>query len=433
AELNFKIIGDGWDTDLDNVRVGIFFPGPVKDLKAWAHGDLSGQITVNPQKGNIIMTASNVSGDEGIEVHSLFPVELTNQNKNIKDQNHKEYVLDQEARFARQANERRQRNRILGLGALVISGLLSLLAIIRSFTLKKSGVKPEKEKQLARNYEIPSVSPVMAEILDTGDEPSSRSLTASLMELAVQKKIKIDPIKIRKRTYYKISLIDKNIIKNKPLLNYLFDKVGDSKSFTTYELKKHHSSKLGKKFNKWQEQEMQKATRAGCVDEKLEHKHQASKLGKKFNEWQEQEMQKATRAGFFDEKLEHKQHANSILMVTLLILSGIAMFSAFFSNEENIALFICAAILLVLAIFAVVYNKKKLSAYTARGAEVINQFRGFKKMLDEIGNFKMRDIGELILWEEIMPYAVALGVSKKVLKQLKLEFADEIDDTNLLF
>ena len=38
----------------------------------------------------------------------------------------------------------------------------------------------------------------MAEILDTGDEPSSRSLTASLMELAVQKKIKIDPIKIRK-------------------------------------------------------------------------------------------------------------------------------------------------------------------------------------------------------------------------------------------
>ncbi len=77
----------------------------------------------------------------------------------------------------------------------------------------------------------------MAEILDTGDEPSSRSLTASLMELAVQKKIKIDPIKIRKRTYYKISLIDKNIIKNKPLLNYLFDKVGDGKSFTTYELK----------------------------------------------------------------------------------------------------------------------------------------------------------------------------------------------------
>src|SRR5699024_2010731 len=90
AELNFKIIGDGWDTHLDNVRVDILFPCPVKYLQAWAHGDLSGQITVKPQKGNIIMTASNVAGDEGIEVHSLFPVELTNHNKNIKDQNHKE-------------------------------------------------------------------------------------------------------------------------------------------------------------------------------------------------------------------------------------------------------------------------------------------------------------------------------------------------------
>ena len=81
AELNFKIIGDGWDTDLDNVRVGIFFPSSVKDLKAWAHGDLSGQITVNPEKGSIIMTAANVSGNEGIEVHSLFPTAVTSQNK----------------------------------------------------------------------------------------------------------------------------------------------------------------------------------------------------------------------------------------------------------------------------------------------------------------------------------------------------------------
>lgn len=121
AELNFKIIGDGWDTDLDNVRVGIFFPSSVKDLKAWAHGDLSGQITVNSEKGSIIMTAANVSGNEGIEVHSLFPTAVTSQNKNIRDQNHKKYVLNQEAKFAHEANERRQRSRMLGLGALVLS------------------------------------------------------------------------------------------------------------------------------------------------------------------------------------------------------------------------------------------------------------------------------------------------------------------------
>lgn len=195
AELNFKIIGNGWDTDLDNVRAEVVFPGPVKNLKAWAHGDLAGRISVNPNKGNILMTATDVSGDEGIEVHAIFPTTVTSQNKNVKNQNHKNYVLSQEARFAREANERRQRSKVLGLGALIFSSLISLLAIIRSLTLKKSGVKPQQEKQLPRNYDIPTVSPVMAEILDRDSEPTSKALTAYLMELATQKKLKIDPIK----------------------------------------------------------------------------------------------------------------------------------------------------------------------------------------------------------------------------------------------
>ena len=399
AELNFKIIGDGWDTDLDNVRVGIFFPGPVKDLKAWAHGDLSGQITVNPEKGNIIMTAANVSGNEGIEVHSLFPTAVTSQNKNIRDQNHKKYVLNQEAKFDREANERRQRSRIFGLGALALSGLFSLFIIIKSFTLKKSGVKPKKEKQLPRNYDLPRVSPVMAEILDIDNKPSSRSLTAYLMELAVQKRIEIDPVKVRRKTYYKISLTDKDLKDEVPLIRYLFNKVGDGKSFTTYELKKHRSSKLSKIFASWQKQKKQEAV----------------------------------SAGFLDKQIESKKDTNLVLMIILLVLSGAGIIAAFFSSEGAAGLFIAAVILIGVAILATIYSNKKLSPYTDKGAEATNQVRGFKKMLDEIGNFKMREVGEMPLWEKIMPYAVALGVSKKVLKQLKIEFADEIDDANILF
>ncbi len=399
AELNFKIIGDGWDTDLDNVRVGIFFPGPVKDLKAWAHGDLSGQITVNPEKGNIIMTAANVSGNEGIEVHSLFPTAVTSQNKNTRDQNHKKYVLNQEAKFAREANERRQRSRIFGLGALALSGLFSLFIIIKSFTLKKSGVKPKKEKQLPRNYDLPRVSPVMAEILDIDNKPSSRSLTAYLMELAVQKRIEIDPVKVRRKTYYKISLTDKDLKDEVPLIRYLFNKVGDGKSFTTYELKKHRSSKLSKIFANWQKQKKQEAV----------------------------------SAGFLDKQIESKKDTNLVLMIILLVLSGAGIIAAIFSSEGAAGLFITAVILIGVAILATIYSNKKLSPYTDKGAEATNQVRGFKKMLDEIGNFKMREVGELPLWEKIMPYAVALGVSKKVLKQLKIEFADEIDDANILF
>lgn len=52
AELNFKIIGNGWDTDLDHVNVKINFNNnhSVKNLKAWAHGQSSGYINVNRKK-----------------------------------------------------------------------------------------------------------------------------------------------------------------------------------------------------------------------------------------------------------------------------------------------------------------------------------------------------------------------------------------------
>lgn len=195
AELNFKIIGNGWDTDLHNVRAEVIFPGPVKGLKAWAHGNLSGRINVNAQKGNIVMTASNINGDEGIEVHSIFPTSVTAQNKNIRHQNHKKYVLDQEARLAREANEKRQRSKIISVVILIFSALFSILVIIKNLLLKKVGVKPKKEKQLPRNYDIPSISPVTAEILDKGDYPSSQAVTAYLMELIVQKKLEIESFK----------------------------------------------------------------------------------------------------------------------------------------------------------------------------------------------------------------------------------------------
>lgn len=87
--------------------------------------------------------------------------------------------------------------------------------------------------------------------------------------------------------------------------------------------------------------------------------------------------------------------------------------------------------LLVLAIILAILNgiswlvaASRLGIYTEKGVEITNQVRSFKKMLENIGNFKMRDIGELILWEDIMPYAVALGLSEKVLKQLRLEFSE---------
>lgn len=109
AELNFKIIGNGWDTDLDYVKASVIFPGPVKGLKAWAHGPLDGRLQINPQKGKIVMTAENLAGDMGIEVHTIFPPKITANNQNFKNRNHRQAVIKQEKELAQNTKLKQKR------------------------------------------------------------------------------------------------------------------------------------------------------------------------------------------------------------------------------------------------------------------------------------------------------------------------------------
>lgn len=50
------IIGNNWQKSIDQVKATVIFPGPVKNLKAWAHEPLDGHIAVKPKKGRIVMT-----------------------------------------------------------------------------------------------------------------------------------------------------------------------------------------------------------------------------------------------------------------------------------------------------------------------------------------------------------------------------------------
>ena len=62
------------------------------------------------------------------------------------------------------------------------------------------------------------------------------------------------------------------------------------------------------------------------------------------------------------------------------------------------------------------------SAYTKEGQRLVYDIEGFRMMLDDIGRFDMREVGDIVLWEQIMPYAVVFGLAKKVLKELKVQF-----------
>ncbi|RMC41678.1 DUF2207 domain-containing protein [Lactobacillus sp. ESL0233] len=244
AELNFMIIGNNWDKDLDHVKAVVLFPGPVKNIKAWAHGPLNGYIKVDPSKGRITLTANNLDGYSGIEVHTIFPLSVTPRNKNIVNQIHGPFVLNQEAKLAQEANCKRKKIFIFEIGLVLIIVLSATSAIVLGFTVKKQGGTVHDTNFIPHSYECPSVNAVVAQIMDKVDAPNIRAFIAYLMELAAKKKITIEDYQKDKTTFYRITLKDMHLVSRNPLLATLFNDVGNGQTVTTEEIKNSRGKKV---------------------------------------------------------------------------------------------------------------------------------------------------------------------------------------------
>lgn len=271
AELNFKIIGNGWDADLDHAKISVIFnqDKKVPDLKAWAHGDLGGHIEVNRSKGQVVLTDNNVSGDVGIELHAIFPTSITPLNKNIRNEKHKQAVISQEIKLAKEANEKRKQQQlfktILAYTSLIVAVLSSGLFLFKLILAKPFGIKPRKTSELPHNYEIPDVDPVTAQILDDGDYPDERAFTAYLTQLAGKNRIKIEKINDRKN--YRITLLDPTVKQESTFLKEIFDQAGNGESFTTKKLKK---TDLEDEFDDWQKDQYHKVQDEDLISRKYE-------------------------------------------------------------------------------------------------------------------------------------------------------------------
>lgn len=124
--------------------------------------------------------------------------------------------------------------------------------------------------------------------------------------------------------------------------------------------------------------------------------------------------------------MQDREELLSLYTLGLMFVSVAAIVVCFFLYDKY-TFWLLPAILWVLATFGLARLRlHHFSDLTEKGARATEQALGFEAMLDDIGQFKLRDIGELTLWEQVMPYAIAFGLAKKVLKQLKLEFPEEI-------
>jgi uncharacterized membrane protein len=68
--------------------------------------------------------------------------------------------------------------------------------------------------------------------------------------------------------------------------------------------------------------------------------------------------------------------------------------------------------------------------FSKKGVEDYAKWKAFKKFLQHFSSIENYEMSSLVLWDDYLPYATALGVAKNVIDNLNLKFTDVEDNTS---
>lgn len=395
AELNWQIVNDQWAVPLQGVRLRVQLPAHhVTGLQAWTHGSTLGATQVNSRAGRVTMTIATNPANSAISSRMLFPTWVTATNPNRSRQPRKQLVQRQEAKLAAasQAQQRQRKMRQL-IGYWGIAAVIVALLVSAGWWLSRHPAnRYQQPEPLHHFFELPQVSPGLAESLADMRWPNTDALTGDIMAAASRHEITIVPEAATVR-------ITKTGAVTNAFLQHAFTELGQHESFTMAELE--------------------------AFSQTDEH----GAVGQWFQEWQDEinaaakDYQDATNITYHQRLWWAAWGLTGAVAVWLL-------FALVISQPLLIKTLVLSGLLLGL-IWGYLWRHTKVTYYNAQGLQAANELRGFRQMLKDIGHFNTAKLGDLILWEQILPYATAFGLTKQVTEQLVIDFGQNQVNTAL--
>ena len=390
ALMNWTII-DNWDDFLKNIKVTINLPQEnIPQLKAWGHGPLNGDTTVNRKKGQVILKAPELVNDNNFNVQLLFPTSVTPLNGNVQHKDMKKKVLAHEKKLVQQANHYGTQQKWI-YRSLMVFGLLVILTIYAYKFIDLSKHKAHKHvipTPLYHYFDEPRFLPSFCRIiLERTKQADSLSLTADLMNEVGQRRMKIEKVG---RTYEITALVPPT----NPFFKYLIEDIGDGKKVSLRAIR-HEAQDFDGKV----------------------------RVDRKFEKWSENAA--IGREKYLDLRNMDAINGFKIAAFTSDIIAFIMLLISLLFGKPSLIIGILLLALGVLVWLVYWVMSKKITPYTDLGEEEVNKIRAFKKMLEDINDIKLAEVGDIVLWEQFIPYAVAFGVSDKVIHALKVNFTPE--------
>lgn len=422
AELYWKFVGEDFGIDCRKIEGTILLPtlaDSKEQIKVWGHTeDLNGEIyAVSNNKISFIV--NNYRSGRYVEIRTLFPIDMIYYSKRQDNKNILSEVVKEETVWAEEANAKRNRQEekkvILKIISITLCILISIILIIqvskKSKKLKKmKKIYPTQELKYFR--EIPrekEITPVQAiciynKVAGISSLEIGRIFSATLLDLSLKKIIefnvenlntKKEEITIKILKMYEETL--NNCQDEKRVLDFLI-KASKNSQITIKELQKYiekNPKKIEELKDNIEEITLKKLVDNQFVDEK-EKKQYRELLGKL---------------------------AIQPLLAMMWGMGSIVIYSIILDIPFAI-LAIIVFILLIVTTTITTKMKNRTNVFTIKGLDEHEQWKGLKNFMEDFSMLDKKDLPEIVLWEKFLVYATALGIEKKVLKQLKIVYPD---------
>ncbi len=412
AELYWKFVGDGWAVDSENVSLTVTFPAELTaanpatkgdTLRAWGHGSLSGELSIDDAASTVTYTLPSVVSGEYAEARIAFPCAWVPQMERTAatQSDRLDTILSEERAWANQANERRQQARIFSYGTALAVGGGSAALLIAMLVVRRRRKSITAQFQETYYRDVPEgIHPAtVATFMNMGKVPG-RAFVATLMKLTDERVVRIEPAPDKKGDY-RLSFY-------KSAESKLDNKI-DRAAFRTYfdGVERKGEDARSRTFKEFKRYARKNSESVGIERDAFDAHVRAS-------------VEEANLVANDGSTVQ-------VVSVGLGVLLTIAAIVLVVITDGAWANLVALCVTVPLSIIAM-YIGSHLRWPTPEGIELEAKCIALKRWLEEFTNLGEAMPSDLVLWNKLMVMAVALGVSKKALRELAAAVPSNIRD-----
>ena len=390
AQFNRKMVGKEWQQGINYITAKVIIPVSVSydnsNILVFGHGPLTGE--VDKEGNTVIYKLNNYYPGDFLEAHILMEPEIFSEyNKSkIVHKDMKQKLLDMEAKLADEANAERDKairqqemiNKVFEKPGLIFGVLSSiwgaLMYYIHVIFKRKNKVKNSVGKYLR---ELPdNSSPALVGGFMT-NSINDNEILATIVDLVRRKILTLE--NSDKNSIIILTGSTKNLSdQEKAIVDIYINDFGDGKSLDL------------KSFGFFQKVPMS--------------------VARKFEKWRAMVQSEMNRKNLTYQGLGCLGVIFFAFFPMIFTFAGLVI--GMITGNKMFLLIVVMGIILFVSGAKARYPRKEL-------AEAKDKWQAFKNFLSDYSQLEEAKITSVHLWEQYFVYAVALGVSEKVVKAYK--------------